>query len=70
MNNISVPSRFSCLKIEDEDLNTGPNKPKKKPENNKQSGKKSTHLTQINNVKKTLPKQVRNKKIKLPFIHF
>lgn len=58
MDNISVPSRFSCLKIEDEDFNPAPTKTKKKSDNSKQIVKKNTNLTQINNLKKTLPKQV------------
>lgn len=56
MDNISVPSRFSCLKIEDEDLNPAP-KLKKKPENFKQNGKKNNST---NNMKKSVPKQVKN----------
>lgn len=60
MDNISVPSRFSCLKIEDEDQNQAP-KLKKKPESFKQNGKK---INSTNNVKKSVPKQVNNLKIK------
>lgn len=59
MDNISVPSRFSCLKIEDEDANpAAPNKLKKKSENSKQTSKKGNNIIQTNNVKKSVPKQV------------
>lgn len=66
MDNISVPSRFSCLKIEDEDLNPAP-KLKKKSENLKQNGKK---INLTNNVKKSVPKQVNILKIKFVVIQF
>lgn len=56
MDGISVPSRFSCLKIEDEDFSPVPNKPKKKTEN-KQIPKKITTLP-TSNTKKTSPRQV------------
>lgn len=63
MDNISVPSRFSCLKIEDEDTISGCNKFKKKSDN-KQNGKKNYLIQQANNVKKSGPRQVQVRKIK------
>lgn len=58
MDGISVPSRFSCLKIEDEDFIPVPSKSKKKPEIDKQNAKKSNSLIQTNYVKKAAPNQV------------
>lgn len=65
MDNISVPSRFSCLKIEDEDFNPAP-KLKKKSENLKQNGKKNNLTTNV----KSIPKQVNILKIKFVVIQF
>lgn len=57
---IAVPSRFACLRIEDDDFRPANSKPKKKVDNNKQTGKKPDKSTkQESNVKKTVSKQVR-----------
>lgn len=60
---IAVPSRFACLKIEDDDFRPASSKPKKKPENKQQPIKKLEKSIKQDSNKKTTNKSVSEEKM-------